>query len=208
MRIELGAKVKVGDELVGTLGDVVVDPAKKQVTHVVVRDGMASPAARLAPLDLVDEGQDGSVSLHCSRDEFEKLPTVQEYAYLPGGETPEPDDEWDVGVEDVLAFPSAEFETTGYVNGPDPNVGVAYDRVPKGEAEVRRDSPVWSIDGHDVGGMRAVEVEGGILTQVEFESGALWWKKRRTAPADAVTEIETDSITLRLSKQDVKKLPA
>ena len=32
----------------------------------------------------------------------------------------------------------------------DPNVGVTYDRVPKGEVEIRRSSVVESSDGHEL----------------------------------------------------------
>ena len=114
---------------------------KRSVTHVVVRAGDPDPTARLVPLQLVAGGADpgDALSLTCSAEQFEQLESVQGYAYLPVDERPAPDSEWDVGVEDVVMMPSYQGADLGvYTAEIDPNVGVTYDRVPKGEVEIRR----------------------------------------------------------------------
>src|SRR5437763_1085113 len=70
----------------------------------------------------------------------------------PPGDVPVEDPDWDVGVEEVLSTPYlGNADIGGYVAPYDENLGVSYDRIPKGEAEVRRASDVISADGKVVG---------------------------------------------------------
>jgi hypothetical protein len=210
MQLKLDEHVQTSDGLSGTLADVVIDPVKKAVTHVVVRAGEPDPTARLVPLQLVTGGSTPgeALSLSCNTEEFGRLESVQGYAYLPVDERPAPDSQWDVGVEDVVMMPSYQGADLGvYTAEIDPNVGVTYDRVPKGEVEIRRSSIVASSDDAEVGSVHAVGVEGGTIANVEVEYGHLWWKRVVSVPIDSVAKLETNAITLSVSKADVKKLP-
>jgi sporulation protein YlmC with PRC-barrel domain len=194
----------------GTLADVVIDPVKKSVTHVVVRAGEPDPAARLVPLQLVREGSAPGepVSLGCTAEELGRMESVQGYAYLPVDERPAPDAQWDVGVEDVVMMPSYQGADLGvYTADIEPNVGVTYDRVPKGEVELRRTSAVVSSDGHDLGTVHSVAVDGGTIAHVGVERGHLWWKGLVSVPIGSVTALETNAVTLGLTKDAFSKLP-
>jgi sporulation protein YlmC with PRC-barrel domain len=196
--------------MAGTLADVVIDPAKKSVTHVVVRAGEPDPAARLVPLQLVRGGNPPGepVSLSCTAEELGRLESVQGYAYLPVDERPAPDAQWDVGVEDVVMMPSYQGADLGvYTADIEPNVGVTYDRVPKGEVELRRSSAVVSSDGHDLGTVHSVAVDGGSIAHVAVERGHLWWKRLVPVPIASVTGLETNAVTLGLTKDAFSKLP-
>ena len=211
MQLTLDAHVRTTDGLSGTLADVVIDPAKKSVTHVVVRAGEPDPAARLVPLQLVTGGTapGEAVSLTCTSDQFGQLESVQGYAYLPVDERPAPDSQWDVGVEDVVMMPSYQGADLGvYTAEVDPNVGVTYDRVPKGEVEIRRSSVVASSDDQEVGTVHAVVVEGGTITHVEVEHGHLWRKRAVTVPIESVAKLETNAVTLGVTKSEFEKLPS
>lgn len=211
MHLRLDAHVETTDGLHGTLADVVLDPAKRSVTHVVVRAGDPDPAARLVPLQLVAGGADrgSALSLTCTAAQFEQLDSIQGYAYLPVDERPEPDSEWDVGVEDVVMMPSYQGADLGvYTAELDPNVGVTYDRVPKGEVELRHSSVVASSDDHEVGSVDTVVVEDGRITQVVVEKGILWWHRIVTVPIDSVATLETNAVTLKLAKAEFGKLPS
>jgi sporulation protein YlmC with PRC-barrel domain len=196
--------------MAGTLADVVIDPAKKSVTHVVVRAGEPDPAARLVPLQLVRGGDPPGepVSLGCTAEELGRLESVQGYAYLPVDERPAPDAQWDVGVEDVVMMPSYQGADLGvYTADIESNVGVTYDRVPKGEVELRRSSAVVSSDGHDLGTVHSVAVDGGAISHVAVERGHLWWKRLVPVPIESVTALETNAVTLGLTKDAFSKLP-
>jgi sporulation protein YlmC with PRC-barrel domain len=211
VHIRLDAHVRTSDGLTGTLADVVIDPVKRVVTHVVVRAGHPDPAARLVPLQLVSGGtaKDDPLALTCTTRQFEQLESIQGYAYLPVDERPAPDSEWDVGVEDVVMMPSYQGADLGvYTAEIDPNVGVTYDRVPKGEVELRRSSIVASADDHELGTVDAVDVEDGRITQLVVEKGHLWWHRAVSVPIESVATLETNAIGLALRKAEFGKLPS
>jgi hypothetical protein len=211
MHIRLDEHVHTSDGMSGTLADVVIDPGKKSVTHVVVRAGEPDPAARLVPLQLVTGGgaPGEAVTLTCTAEELGKLESVQGYAYLPVDERPAPDSQWDVGVEDVVMMPSYQGADLGvYTAEIDPNVGVTYDRVPKGEVELRRSSVVVSSDGNDLGTLYGLAVDGGRITSVEVERGHLWWKRVASVPIESVATLETNAVGLAVPKSEFAKLPS
>jgi sporulation protein YlmC with PRC-barrel domain len=214
VRLELGSPVNCTDGPFGELADIVVDPTKRTVTHLVVEPHHDHGQARLAPIELatVQEGQSPALTLRCSIEEAGRLELVQEYAYLRIGEVPDKDPKWDVGVESVLAHPYYGGDAIGYETMPpdwDPHVSMTYDRIPKGEVEVRRASAVVSADGHSLG-----EVDGFVvgedehITHFVLERGHLWGRKEVTIPIGAVARVESDAVHVALSKDEVGALPA
>jgi sporulation protein YlmC with PRC-barrel domain len=212
MRLELGTPVRCTDKPFGELADVVVDPISKRVTHLVVRPiHQDALETRLVPIELVEGGDEASeISLRCTVEDVKGLEPVQEYAYLRLGESAADDPNWDVGVQDVLASPYYEGDAAlGGYPGYGPDLGLIYDRVPKGEVEIRRSSDVYSADEHHLG-----EVDGFLvddeahITHLILERGHLWGRREVTIPIGAVAKVETDLVTLSLSKDQVGDLPS
>ena len=217
MRLEIGNRVRCTDGVYGELADIVIDPLEKRVTHLVVQPEQGEGEARLVPIQLA-KGRDDEqreIELECTLDEAQGFESVHEAAYLRLGESPAEDPDWDVGVEDVLAMPY--YTDLGYAGldvGPypgelDSHVTMSYDRVPKGEVEVRRASAVISADGHSLG-----EVDGFVvdadehITHFVLERGHLWGRKEVTIPIGAVARVESDAVHVALSKDEVGALPA
>ncbi|MGN6379647.1 MAG: hypothetical protein ACTHNU_11900 [Gaiellales bacterium] len=209
-RLELGIKVSCSDGPFGSLGDVVIDPVKKRVTHLVVEPSGELGLARLVPIDLADGGgEKEGITLRCSSQAVGEFPTVHEAAYIRTTEFPLGDPDWDVGVQDVLAMPYYSSGDLGVYTGLDESpIEVAYDRVPKGEVEIRRKSVVMSADEHHLGEVEAFLTEGDEITHLVLESGHLWGKRDITIPIGAVDKVDTDSVTLRLSRDEVGDLPS
>jgi sporulation protein YlmC with PRC-barrel domain len=217
MRLEIGNRVRCNDGAYGELADIVIDPLEKRVTHLVVQPERSEGEARLVPIQLAkaEDDEQREIELQCSLDEARRFESVHESAYLRLGERPVEDPDWDVGVEDVLALPYyAGLGFAGSGTGPypdqlDPNVSLFYDRVPKGEVEVRRASAVVSADGHSLG-----EVDGFVvgedehITHFVLERGHLWGRKEVTIPIGAVARLESDAVHVALSKDEVGALPA
>src|SRR4029453_3152569 len=106
VRLELGSPVNCSDGPFGELADVVIDPTKRRVTHLVVEPHGDHGKSRLVPIELASEaGESAAISLGCSLEEAGKLEHVEEYAYIRLGESPDLEPEWDIGVENVLAQP-------------------------------------------------------------------------------------------------------
>ena len=216
MRLELGSPVSCTDGLFGELADIVVDPTKRAVTHLVVEPHHDHGQARLVPIDLASaqEGQPSALTLRCSIEEASRLELVEEYAYLRLGEVPDKDPKWDIGVESVLAHPyyAGGGLGVGYDAVPvdyDPHVSMTYDRIPKGEVEIRRASTVTSADGHDLGRVDGfVVADDDAITHFVLERGHLWGRREVTIPMSAVAGVHTDAVTLTLTKDEVGELPS
>jgi hypothetical protein len=182
------------------------------VTHLVVQPEQG--VARLVPIQLA-KGRDDErreIELECTLDEAQGFDPVHEAAYLRLGGSPAEDPDWDVGVENVLAMPYYAGLDAG-LDGSSPGeldsrVTVYYDRVPKGEVEVRRASAVISADGHPLG-----EVDGFVvdadehITHFVLERGHLWGRKEITIPIGAVARVESDAVHVARSKDDVGSVP-
>jgi sporulation protein YlmC with PRC-barrel domain len=217
MRLEIGDRVRCTDGVYGELADIVIDPLEKRVTHLVVHPEQGEGEARLVPIQL-GKGRDdeqSEIELECTLDEAQGFESVDEVAFLRLGESPTEDPDWDVGVEEVLAMPyyagldEGPYSAEPYPFEPASRVTMYYDRVPKGEVEVRRASAVISADGHSLG-----EVDGFVvdadehITHFVLERGHLWGRKEVTIPIGAVARVESDAVHVALSKDEVGALPA
>jgi uncharacterized protein YrrD len=205
MNLALGTTVRCSDGAVRELADIVVDGPGRRVTHLVVQPKRQHEEARLVSLELVGEDANGGVSLFCTAETLDGLERVREYAYLPAGQQPEESPQWDVGVEDVLVVPSVEPLDMAEPEF-DPNVNLMYDRVPKGEVELRVTSSVYSKDEHRLGSVNGVVVgEDGALTVLTLQRGHLWWRREMSVPVDAIASLENDVVTLAVDKNELKQ---
>jgi uncharacterized protein YrrD len=207
MNLQFGSTVRCTDGPVRELADLVVDGPGRRVTHLVVEPKGHHEGARLVPLELAGEDAKG-MSLSCTAEMLEGFEAVHEYAYLPAGTQPEESAEWSVGVEDVLVAPSYEPLNVGETEF-DPNISLMYDRVPKGEVELRGSSEVRSADGHRVGSVHGLEIDAeGRIEALRLQRGHLWWKRHVAVPADSIASFETDLVTLAVDKDDVSRVSA
>jgi sporulation protein YlmC with PRC-barrel domain len=210
LRLELGTKVRCSDGSFGELADVVIDPVRKCLTHLVVRPSRGPAPTRLVPIELADAEDSREVTLRCTIDEALALEPVQDFAYLQMDQFPVNDPNWDVGVENVLAMPYyGTGELGNYAPAYDPNVGVAFDRIPKGKIEIRRLSTITSSEGDAVGRVDGFLVDNGDqITHIVLERGHLWRKREVTIPIGSVEKVETDSVSVGLTTREIGALPA
>jgi sporulation protein YlmC with PRC-barrel domain len=215
MRLDLGSAVRCTDGLYGELADVIIDPIKRRVTHLVVQPHHRHDLARLVPIERARPGAaaDTEISLDYAIAEISALEPLQKAAYLRLGEVPVEDPDWEVGIEDVLALPYYESFAPGGLGlttapfAVDDHVTEIYDRVPKDKIEIRRASAVISSDEHRLGHVDGFVVDSGeLITHLVLEHGHLWGKQEITIPINAVANITTDEVTLSLSKDQVAEL--
>jgi sporulation protein YlmC with PRC-barrel domain len=210
MHLELKCAVRCTDGMFGELADVVIDPVERRVTHLVVEPHHRHDLARLVPVELATPEADPppTIALSCTIEEARRLPNVEDFAFVRL-DAFRPDPDWDVGVENVLVQPSP-YEMPGipvYAIDPDPRASITYDRVPKGEVEIRSASDVFSADGRRLGHVDGVIVDDDeAITHIVLERGHVF-RRTVTIPIDAVKRVGNDSITLRLTKDEVGRLP-
>jgi len=211
MRLELGRSVELTEGAAQQLADVVIDSGSKRVTHLVVQPRDHGEEARLVPVGLAEEpGGGAELSLRCSAKDLERFDLVHEFEVLHAGERPKEDPKWDVGVEDIVVTPTYAPTAFGEYAGAgagDSEVSISYDRVPKGEIELRRASSVYSSDGHHLGSLEGVVVgDNDRLTELFFQRGHLWWKREVAVPAEAISKFESDLVELSLKKDELGRV--
>jgi sporulation protein YlmC with PRC-barrel domain len=208
-RLDPGSAVHCADAQFGELADVVIDPTTRCVTHLVVQPHKRPDEARIVPVDwVIPDAPETAIRLSVTVAAVDRLHRVHETAYLRLGEFPVADPDWDVGVEDMLGLPYFQGIEAQPIEA-DPHVMVGYDRVPKGEVEIRRASAVAAADGSDLGCVDGFVVDGaGHISHVVLERGHLWGRREVTIPIGAVARVENDVVTLRLTKGEVGALPA
>lgn len=209
--LALGAPVRCSDGELGELTDVVVDPRTDCVTHLVVAEQAGYGLARMVPIALASPaaGEADVVTLSCTREDFGRLESVATFVFLALGEAPKGGEDFDVGIETAFGMPSGVDEFGGYAVGSTGDVGVSYDRIPKGTREIRRASPVLSADGHRLGHVSGLLVgPEGRITHLVLEHGHLWGRRDVTIDIGLVEKVETDSVVLSASKDDVGAMPS
>ncbi len=205
MRLELGKRVRCADEASRELADVVIDAASNSVTHLVVQPHDEGDDARLVPIQLAQDGEGGEISLSCTAEMLREFEPVRAHAFLRAGERLEDDSKWDVGVEDMQPVPQyapSAFGEFGTDLGSD--IAITYDRVPKGEVELRHASAIYSADRHHIGSVDGVVVDAGTrITHLLLQRGHLWWKRELAIPAEAISKFENDMVVLGINKREL-----
>jgi len=204
--------VVIGSDAVGSDGfrgevlAVVVDPAARTVTHLVVEPEGRQGLARLVPFDLADladlaAASPGPVRLGCTEAEFKNLPAAEETVaeFVPG--YPDPVQLLPPGWRgaggptadggEVLRIPEQE----------------TVDILPPGEVEEHRGEHVHATDG-DIGHLRGLRIDPGSrqVTYVLIREGPAWGRKVVAIPAAQVAGFD-DGIRLSITRQQVRDLP-
>ena len=208
MKLELGTSIRCADGATRELVDVVIDSSSSRVTHLVIRPAQDAEDARLVPISLASRADgESEISLNCGAADLERFDPVHKFEILRAGERPNEDPKWDVGVEDIVVAPNYAPTAFGDYGGSlDSDVTISYDRVPKGEIELRHASAVYSADGHHLGSVDGVVVDDADrLTHLLLERGHLWWKREVALPAETIAKFESDMLTLGLTKRELGK---
>jgi len=209
MRLELGSPARCSDGTAREMVDLVLDAGNRRVTHLVVQPADNPGAARLVPVELAAAGADEhEISLRCTEKQLEEMSPVHESAYVAAGEPVEEEgDGWEVGVRDMQVIP--DYLPTAMPGDLPPEVVVTYDRVPKGEIELRHASDVFSADRRHLGSVDGVVVDAdGRISQLLLGRGHLWWRREISIPAEAVAEFANDMVTLGVGKAEVETFPS
>ncbi len=212
-RLTIGSKVACSDGACGVLSRVVIDPAHRALTHLVVEPEHGGARGRLVPVELVASVTEDEVRLSCTTSGFEALEEAEETQLLPGG-----DGEWGYEQDQMLSWPYYGLNVGPYgLGGLGVNAGlgmgtpglqaITNDRVPMGEVEVHRGDHVFATDGA-IGRVQGLVVHPGDhrVTHILLDEGHLWGEKRVAIPIGAVDNVD-DGIQLSLTKDDVRNLP-
>jgi hypothetical protein len=201
----IGATASCSDGECGKVSRMIIDPAARAVTHLVVEPKHGQAPGRLVPLDLVDTTT-GEIRLRCTLAEFDGFDPAEEVEVVDGGG-------YD-GSGQPVAIPG--FGTPGGFGMVGPASGLSLGTsepvlvshaVPVGETEVGRHEHVHAVDG-EIGQVEGFMVNRGdhAVTHVLLKEGHLWGRKQVAIPVSAIASV-ADGIRLSITKKQVEDLP-
>jgi sporulation protein YlmC with PRC-barrel domain len=203
--LTIGAEASCSDGFCGKVSRLVIDPAARTVTHLVIEPKHREDLGRLVPMRLVDTTTD-HIRLRCTLAEFDKLDPAKETDIEDGGYD-------EVGSAPGYIAPGG-FGVAGpaYGVGIGPGRGevtpiVVHDVVPLGETDLCHGEHVHALDG-EIGRVEGflVDPSDHRVTHVLLQEGHLWGRKEVTIPISAVTGVN-DGIRLSMTKKQVEDLP-
>lgn len=210
MRIDIDTPVSCADGTFGELADVVIDPAARRLTHVVVAPRERGEQARLIAIECArGTGGPEGISLDRSTAELDRAQPIHESAFTQRGELPAAGPDWDIGIQEIHDMPDLGGAGPAILAGGmgmeyDENVTVSYHRIPKGEIELRRASRVVSADAHDVGHVVGFVIDDRQrVAQLVLEHGHLWGKRMVVIAGAAIARFSTDEVALNLTSDEV-----
>ena len=185
----IGARASCSDGHCGEVRRLIIDPAARTVTHLVIQPGHRKQAGRLVPVDLVDTTA-GGIRLRCTIAEFDQLDPAEEADLVEGS---------GLGIPTPAGPPPSGI--------PRPARITVQEVVPVGEAQVRPGDRVYALDG-EIGQVHGflVNADDHQVTHVLLREGHLWGHKEVAIPVTAVTGVDP-GIRLNLTKEQVGELP-
>ena len=185
----IGAQASCSDGVGGEVRRIIIDPAARTVTHLVIEPKHRNQPGRLVPVDLVDTTV-GGIQLRCTIAEFDRLELAEETEVVEGrGE----------GIPVPAGHPP--------IGVPRPARIAVEDVVPVGEAEVRPGDHVHALDG-EIGQVHGflVDPDDSQVTHVLLREGHFWGRKEVAIPVGAITRAD-EGIRLNLTKKQIEELP-
>jgi len=203
--LTIGAEASCSDGFCGKVNRLVIDPATRTVTHLVIEPKHQRELGRLVPIRLVDTTT-GHIRLRCSIAEFDELDPAQETDVVESAGYGPASVPTYVGAGGIGVGGPGYGAGVGMYGG-DVTPIVVHDVVPLGEADVCRGEHVHALDG-EIGRVEGflVDPSDHHVMHVLLQEGHLWGRKEVAIPASAVTGVE-DGIRLNITKKQVEDLP-
>lgn len=204
MKLRLGQPVYATDGPFGTLGDIIVDPYRRTVTHIVVQPEQPHYQARLVPTWLIHD-QAGTLFVQLDTAHLRRLERSSASDYEILREPIELGEDWDVGNEDLMSIPYIDVHADS--GWSDDRLDVTYDRMPKGEVEIRRTSAVVTVDDHAVGRVDGLVADDDHIVAVVVRVGLPGFKHDVLVPLASVGSVRNDCIRLLITRRQFHLLP-
>ncbi len=208
MNVALHHPVTATDGTVLEVGDVVIDPRQRRVTHIVVEPAGEHALGRLVPFSLL-AGSDGAggMRLGCTAAELARYPAVSEVSQIGPGDGLALGTDEAMGTSDVVAPPPLDpILGVGFL---DDHVTIRWDRIPADEVELRHSSSVYSRDDHRLGSVDGLVCgPDGTLVEVVTRHGILFGRRDVRIPARHIAQLASDLIVLDVTKHEAGRFEA
>jgi hypothetical protein len=195
MDISINADVYCTDGLGGKIVCVIVNPIRRSLTHVVVKEKGFVGLERLIPTAWIGESTPEEIHLNCTRRELAKAEDFVEVQYMEG-------------VKSFDDFEPEDYRMWPYVVAEEEWQTLDIERIPHGELGFHRGARVEASDA-PIGKINAflVDQEDLQISHLILREGHPWHPRRVAIPISAIRSFQEDVVTLNLSREQVEELP-
>jgi hypothetical protein len=166
---------------------VILKPTTQELTHVVISNDSSPETEYLVSVDRIAESTPHQIRLNCSREELSKMPVFAKEEFIPVGGA-------------YMMWPYYPL-ATAYVS-------MEEEHIPVDELAIRRGARVEASDGH-VGRVDEflINPANDQITHLVMRESHFWGQKDITIPVGQIDHYQDNTVYLKLSKQDIEKLP-
>ncbi len=204
----MGEAVRATDGPFGEIADIVIEPATKTITHLVVEPHGSHRLARLVPMWLVTV-EDDHVTVALDAEHLIRLEQVAFSDFIEVGEQLDVGGKWDIGINDFVSLPFVDRDVAReFGSEPLPTgIEVTYDRIPKGVCEVRRSSDVQTSDDHSAGHVDGFLTDGDRIVAVLVHARLPRIRRHVVVPVECINDVRNDVVCLTINRSDFRALP-
>jgi uncharacterized protein YrrD len=186
---------------VGSIERVVLDPRTKNVTDVVIRQGVLFTEDKVVPIEFIVSADENGATLKRAVGNLLELPLFEEVNYVPIDTTYPAGD-----VTPLYGYPPAGM---GWWHYPVRPYAIEVERnIPENTVPLKEGATVISADDKHVGNVDRVfmESQADRATHLVISQG-LVFKERKLIPTSWITEIAEDKVHLMVESAFIARLP-
>lgn len=182
MEIPIKARVQCTDGPGGEVTHVIVHPATKRVTRVVVKEARSPHVERVVPFRYVEDAIVDQIRLRCSRQELSKMQTF-------------------------LRTESIETTLWWHGRGPAEFEEVKRENIPDDELAMDANTPVKATDG-DAGRIEKLRVDraSGSIIRLTLQEGRPWSPKQVTILRSEIDCFTDRAVYLKINRAAIEAL--
>jgi len=195
MDVPVKAQVECLDGPCGQSTCIIIDPATRFVTHVVVEDKDEPEAQYLVPLDEFKMSLPHLIQLRCTKYELRQMPRfvhithetrLMPSTFFPPGSSIGPTMIWENGL-----------------------VPVSHELVPEGELAIHQGAQVEATDG-PIGQVDEFLLDPTTeqINYLVLREHHLWHHQELMVPASQIAQIKDDTIYLKIDKHTIEQMQA
>ncbi len=194
MDMPVKAHVECPDGPCGRSTCIIIDPATRFVTHVVVEDQDEPEAQYLVPLREIKLSMPHLIQLRCTKHELQQMPRFVRIDY------------------ERRSVPYTIYSAGDYMIGPtmimeDDLVPISHEQVPEGELAVHQGARVEAADG-TIGRVDEFLLDP-TTEQIDYlvlRKQHLWRHKELMVPASQIEQIKDDTIYLKGDRHTIERM--
>lgn len=211
MQFKEGASVYTPEnEKVGDISRVVIDPATKEVTHIVVQKGFLFTEDKVVPMSLVGPATEERVTLRMDEGEFDDLPNFSETHYLNVDSRIRSGEEVGGRIYPTYYYPPVGAWWRGplgmysmpvYIKRTEKN-------IPEGTVAIEEGADVIGSDGEQLGDIERIftDPQSDRATHILISEGLIF-KDKKLVPTNWISTIQNKKIFLSVDSELVEDLP-